>query len=263
MKKTFMCGEVTERLKEIKDESVDLVVTDPPYNIGWKYAKGIHGVVDDRREDYDTWVAEWVEECFRVLKPEGSLYIIAYHETLSDYYWEPCMKHGHFRRWLTWPYKMNYGHTLKNYVKAQRGILYFTKHKLKYTFNGEAILIPYPESSLKQKHVKEAIKKHGRAGRPSYDWFSGINVVQHTHPEKQKFRTPDGIDSMNQIPEALTDIFIKASSNEGDVVLDPFCGTGSTAVSALRLGREIITIDQSASYLQVALKRIKECLSGD
>jgi len=62
MKKTFMCGEVTERIKEIKDESVDLVVTDPPYNIGWKYAKGIHGVVDDRREDYDTWVAEWVKD---------------------------------------------------------------------------------------------------------------------------------------------------------------------------------------------------------
>ena len=68
---------------------------------------------------------------------------------------------------------------------------------------------------------------------------------------------------MNQIPEALTDIFIKASSNKGDVVLDPFCGTGSTAVSALRLGREIITIDQSSSYLQVALKRIKELRSGD
>ena len=71
------------------------------------------------------------------------------------------------------------------------------------------------------------------------------------------------IDSMNQIPEALTDIFIKASSNEGDVVLDPFCGTGSTAVSALRLGREIITIDQSDSYLQVALKRVKKYVSGE
>ncbi len=84
MKKTFLCGEVTERIKEIEDESVDLIVTDPPYNIGWKYAKGIHGVVDDRREDYDTWVTEWVEDCFRVLKPEGSLYIIAYHETLAN-----------------------------------------------------------------------------------------------------------------------------------------------------------------------------------
>jgi site-specific DNA-methyltransferase (adenine-specific) len=81
--------------------------------------------------------------------------------------------------------------------------------------------------------------------------------VQHTHPEKQKFRTPDGISSMNQIPEELLDILIKASSNEGDVVLDPFCGTGSTAASALRLGRGIITIDQSDNYLQVALNRVK------
>ena len=121
--KQFLCGEVTERLKDIESESVDLIVTDPPYNIGWKYA----GRVDDRRKDYDTWVAEWIEECFRVLKPTGSLYVIAYQETLAKYYWEPCMKHGHFRRWLTWPYKMNFGHTLKNYVQAQRGILYFSK----------------------------------------------------------------------------------------------------------------------------------------
>ena len=252
--KQFICGEVTDRIKTIEDESVDLIVTDPPYNIGWKYDGGI----DDRRKDYDTWVSEWIEECFRVLKPTGSLYVIAYQETLANYFWKPCMEHGHFRRWLTWPYKMNYGHTLKNYVQAQRGILYFTKNKKDYTFNGEAILIPYPESSLKQKHVQEAIKKHGRAGRPSYDWFNDINVVQHTHPEKQKFRTPTGISSMNQIPEGLLDILIKASSNEGDVVLDPFCGTGSTAASALRLGRGIITIDQSDSYLQVALNRVKD-----
>ena len=253
----FLCGEVLDKMKDIPDNSVDLVATDPPYNIGWKYAEGIHGVVDDKRDDYDQWAAEWVKECFRVLSPTGSLYIIAYHETLGDFYWRPCMEHGHFRRWLTWPYRMNYGHTLKNYVKAQRGILYFTKHEHNYTFNGEDILIPYPEMSLKQKHVQKAIEKHGRAGRPSYDWFGDINVVQHTHPEKQRFESESGISSMNQIPEALMDIFIKASSNEGDIVLDPFCGTGTTAASALKNKRKIITIDQSDTYLQVALKRVE------
>ena len=249
----FLHGDVLERLADIEDNSVDLVATDPPYNIGWKYS----GEVDDNRKDYDEWAWNWVKECFRVLKPTGSLYIIAYHETLADFYWEPCMTYGHFQRWLTWPYRMNYGHTLKNYVKAQRGILYFTKHKHNYTFNGEAILIPYPEMSLKQKHVQKAIEKHGRAGRPSYDWFADINVVQHTHPEKQKFKEGDGITSMNQIPEALMDIFIKASSNKGEIVLDPFCGTGTTAASALRNERKIITIDQSDTYLQVALKRVQ------
>jgi len=259
----FLCGDVLDRMKDIEDQSINLIATDPPYNIGWKYAKGIAGVVDDKRDDYDEWAAAWVKECFRVLAPTGSLYIIAYHETLADFYWKTCMEHGHFRRWLTWPYKMNYGHTLKNYVKAQRGILYFTKDENNYTFNGEDILIPYPEMSLKQKHVQEAIKKHGRAGRPSYDWFADINVVQHTHSEKQKFRTSSGISSMNQIPEALMDIFIKASSNEGDVVLDPFCGTGTTAASALRNKRKIITIDQSDTYLQVALKRVEPWLYGE
>ena len=83
MIREFLCGEVTDRIKTIESESIDLIVTDRPYNIGWKYAGGI----DDRRKDYDTWVAEWIEECFRVLKPTGSLYVIAYQETLANYYW--------------------------------------------------------------------------------------------------------------------------------------------------------------------------------
>jgi site-specific DNA-methyltransferase (adenine-specific) len=68
---------------------------------------------------------------------------------------------------------------------------------------------------------------------------------------------------MNQIPEALMDIFIKASSNEGDIVLDPFCGTGTTAASALKNKRKIITIDQSDTYLRVALKRVEHMVYGE
>ena len=251
----FKMGDVMECLKSIPDNSVDLIVTDPPYNIGFKY--GGRSRSDDKMKpnEYTAWVIEWLDECNRVLAPHGSIYVIAYNDILAKHYWYYMGVLFNYRRWLTWPYKMNYGHTLKNYVQAHRGILYFTKRKKGYTFNGEEILIPYEAKSLKAKHVIKSMKKHGRKGRPSYDWFKDINVVQHTHAEKVKM--PDGIE-MNQIPEELLSIFIKASSNDGELVLDPFSGTGSTGAAAVKLGRRSLLIDREERLLNVAIERISE-----
>ena len=259
----FKFGDVIECLKSIPDGSVDLIVTDPPYNIGYKY--GGRGRKDDQMKPYEytVWVEEWLRECQRVLASHGSIYVIAYNNILAEHYWDNMQQLFHYRRWLTWPYKMNYGHTLKNYVQAHRGILYFTKRSWKedegvdsgYIFNGKEILIPYEAKSLKAKHVIKSMEKHGRKGRPSYDWFKDINVVQHTHAEKVKM--PEGIE-MNQIPEELLSIFIKASSDDGWLVLDPFCGTGSTGAAAVKLGRKSLLIDREKGLLEVAIERIKE-----
>ena len=251
----FKLGDVMECLKSIPDNSVDLIVTDPPYNIGFKY--GGRSRSDDKMKpnEYTAGVIEWLDECNRLLAPHGSIYVIAYNDILAKHYWYYMGVLFHYRRWLTWPYKMNYGHTLKNYVQAHRGILYFTKRKKGYTFNGEEILIPYEAKSLKAKHVIKSMKKHGRKGRPSYDWFKDINVVQHTHAEKVKM--PDGIE-MNQIPEELLSIFIKASSNDGELVLDPFSGTGSTGAATVKLGRRSLLIDREERLLEVAIERIRK-----
>ena len=246
-------ADVIDGLNNLPNNFVDLIVTDPPYNIKFKYDT----YKDNKsKKEYDDWVEWWLEECHRVLKEDGSIYVIAYNDILADHY-KPLMDiNFHFRRWLTWPYRHNYGHTDKNYVKAHRGILYYTKHPDIFTFNANDILIPYQKESLKNKKVLEAIEKHGRNGRYSYDWFGDINVVQSSHPEKQAIRNGEHILTMNQIPEQLLSIFIKASSNKNDVILDPFCGTGSTPAIALKLGRKAIAIDKSELYIDCASKRI-------
>ena len=213
-------GDCIKEMKKLKENSVDLIITDPPYNIGVDY-----GASKDKRKDYIDWCVKWVIECERLLKENGSLYIINYPENnailLSKLSNKTKLLH---RSWINWHYPTNVGHSKNNFTRASRNILFYTKGN-KFKFN------------LKEGEVVEDCLK--------------FNLVKNTSKEKVK-------GFPNQIPEKLIQFLMELSSNEGDTVLDPFLGSGTTLAVCLKTKRKGIGIELNKESIELAKKRLEK-----
>ena len=146
----IICGDCIVELKKIPDESTDLIVTDPPFNIGKDYGK-----YKDRlqKEDYIEWCKKWLLECIRVLKDGGALYLFNYPE--NNAYLVPFLdKHLTFRRWMTWHYPTNTGMSPTNFTRTQHSILFYIKGKKAKTFNKDDIAMPYKNPTDKKMEVR-------------------------------------------------------------------------------------------------------------
>ena len=233
-------GDCIEELKKFQDASVDLIVTDPPFNIGKKY----NSYTDNKsKEEYLKWCESWLNECIRVLKDGGALYLFNYPEN-NAYLMSFLDKHLTFRRWMTWHYPVNTGMSPTNFTRSQHSILFYIKGKKPKTFNKHDIAEPY--RNPKDKRILERIK-NGSNGKTPYDVFQ-FNLVKNVSKDK----TPHPC----QIPVPLLEIFIKASSKKCDLVLDPFGGSFSTAHACKNLGRNSISIEIDKKYCEIGKKRI-------
>lgn len=235
----LIVGDCLAEMKKLPTDSVDLIITDPPFNIGKKY-----GVYKDNRssEEYINWCKAWLTECMRLMKPHTSLYLFNYPE--NNAYILPFLKeHLVFKRWMTWHYPTNTGHSDSNFTRSQHSILFFTKSE-KHTFNRDAVAEPYKNPT--DRRIMERLK-NGSKGRAPYDVFH-FNLVKNVSKDK----TPHPC----QIPVPLLKIFIKASSNPGDTVLDPFAGSFSTCAAAKELGRNSIGIDIDPNYVSIGKHRL-------
>ncbi len=241
MSHVILHGDCLELLHTLEDESVDLVITDPPFNIGKKY-----NIYQDQRDDYTSWCETWLEECVRTLKPGGALYLINYPENnaLLLPYLDSVMT---FRRWLVWNFPA-WVTSPSNYTRSHYSILYHTKGE-PAMFNREDILEPY--KALSNSRIKRLIKKgfnlSNLTGRTPWDVFEH-DIVRGGSKENTEHPC--------QIPEDLLEMFIRASSNEGDVVLDPFSGSFSTGVTAKKCGRASINIEMDEHYCEIGRKRL-------
>jgi len=239
-KHKLVCGDCMEEFKKIRDESIDLIITDPPFNIGKKY----NSYVDNRaKEDYINWCEKWLQECARVLKDGGALYLFNYPE--NNAYLMPFLDRIlTFKRWMTWHYPVNTGMSPTNFTRSQHSILFYIKGKKNNVFNKSEIAVPY--KNPEDKRIK-ALLANGSPGRTPYDVFN-FNIVKNVSKDKTAHPC--------QIPVQLLEIFIKASSNEGDLILDPFAGSFSTNAAAKKLGRNSIGIDIDKSYIKIGKKRL-------
>ena len=236
----LICADSLNAMKKMPDKSIDLIITDPPFNIGKNYG----GVYKDNKksEEYIEWCKKWLKECIRLLKPQGSLYLFNYPE--NNAYLLPFLKkHMVFKRWMTWHYPTNTGHSKVNFTRTQHSILFFAKTK-KHKFNRDKIAVPYKNPT--DKRIQELLK-NGSKGRAPYDVFQ-FNLVKNVSKDK----TPHPC----QIPVPLLKIFIKASSNSGDTILDPFAGSFSTCAAAKELDRNSIGIDINPAYVKIGEKRL-------
>lgn len=235
-------------LSTIQDESVQLIVTSPPYNLGKEYEDQL------TLEEYKKFQKEVISECIRVLKPTGSLCwqvgtyiknkkIIPLDILLFDIFTEMGLI---FKNRIIWTFE--YGlHSVKKLSGRYETVLWFVKSE-DYVFNLDDIRVPqkYPN----KKHFKGP--KKGKLscnplGKNPGDVWKIPNVV-HNHPEKTVHPC--------QFPVELIRRLVLAFSNQHDLVLDPFAGSGTTGVVCENENREYILIEKEGDYCKIAKDRI-------
>jgi DNA modification methylase len=239
LKNQVLCGDCVDVLRRVSEPFADLVFADPPFNIGYKYDQ-----YHDRkkRKKYLAWTRDWIGECVRVLKPHASIYIAIGDEYAAHIKLILEDELGlTMRNWIIWHY--TFGQQTKNkFARAHTHILYFVKDPKDFVFNDEVVRV------ISDRQKKYDDKRANPAGKMPDDVWNEYPRVCGTFVERTGFPC--------QMPESLLARIIRTSSHEGDWVLDPFCGSGTTATVAHKLHRLYTTIDLSETYVQAARERI-------
>lgn len=249
-------GNSFDWLESLGDASVDLVFADPPYNI-----KKAEWDNFDSQEKYIEWSIKWIKQASRVLKPTGSLYVCGFSEILADLK-HPASRYFKHCRWLIWHYK-NKANLGKDWGRSHESIIHLRKSDAS-KLNIDDVRMPYGAHTLKYpSHPQAETSAYGKGkdlGKKRDDWTP--------HPKgakpKDVIDIPTTCNGMGektphptQKPEELVRKFVLASSNIGDVVLDPFSGSGTTAVVAEQLGRKWMACDLDPQYNRWAIERLE------
>jgi site-specific DNA-methyltransferase (adenine-specific) len=274
-------GDAMKHFKDVPDASARLVFVDPPFNIGYEYDEH-----DDAMPpaDYLAWCARWISACVRVMAPDGHLWIASADEYVAELKalaegrfgiatgfagGRPtglmrCGPKLHLRHWVCWFYTFGVN-TPKKMTRSHTHILHFTKHPSKHVWNPGAIKVP---SARQEVYRDKRAKPGGRL--PDDTWVlrpttADFPSVEHplwpvpricgTHAQKRS--TP------NQMPERVLGRIILASTNPGDLVLDPMCGSGTCPSVAKKLGRRFVGFELSPDYCLQAKFRVDAAQQGD
>ena len=232
-------GDALELFKELDDNSINLIIADPPYNLGKNYGnnRDLRGF-----KEYLAFSGKWLAEAHRVLKETGTIYLfmgvrfISYLYDIMDR--ELSM---FFNSWITWHYTQGMGRKV-GFSPRHDDILMFNKSG-NFTFNLDAVRVP-------QKYYRE--RNNMRGANPGDVWqFSHIhycNENRQNHP--------------TQKPEGLIERMILASSNEGDTVVDPFAGSGTTLRVCQQLDRNCVAFEINPDYVRMTEERLSKAFRG-
>jgi len=247
-------GDAIAWLRSLRSESVDLIFADPPYNI-----KKAEWDTFDSQEKYVEWSLQWIQEAARVLKSTGTLYVCGFSEILADLKL-PASRFFKGCKWIVWHYK-NKANLGSDWGRSHESILHFRKSR-EFTFNIDDVRIPYGNHTLKYpEHPQAETSQYSNGNR-------GKDRLWQPHPGGAKPRDvieiPTTCNGMHektphptQKPEELLRKIVLSSSNVGDCVIDPFLGSGTTAVVAEQLRRQWKGCDTSLEYCQWAADRIE------
>ncbi len=237
----IICGDCVEVLGKVRKPFADLIFADPPFNIGYKYDK-----YNDRqkRKNYIAWTKDWMGICKKVLKPNGSFYIAIGDEYAANVKIIADQLGLFMRNWIVWHY--TFGQQTKNkFARAHTHIFYFVNDRENFTFNEHAVRVP----SDRQLYYKD--RRANPKGKMPDDVWGEFSRVCGTFKERTGWHPC-------QMPENLLKRIIAASSNPGDCVLDPFSGSGTTAIAAYQLGRSYVGIETSQKYIENTKQRLAE-----
>jgi site-specific DNA-methyltransferase (adenine-specific) len=244
-------ADVFALLARLPDNSVDLVVTDPPYAIAkeeWDEFPSLDAYVD--------WCDRWLAEVARVLAPHGSAYVCGFSEILADVKAKSAKRFASCR-WLVWYYK-NKANLGRDWGRSHESILHLRGEAAK--LDVDAVRVPYNGHTTKYPARVQAVSSQYGRGVRRDRWEPNplgakprdvieIPVICNGMAEKTPHAT--------QKPEALIERLVLASSSKGQLVVDPFLGSGTTAVVAERLGRNWLAGDADARYVGLARERLQ------
>lgn len=238
-----------EAILFLPENFVDLLFIDPPYNLTKSFNGKTFCKMDT--EEYTNWLDSWFSQLLPVLKPNASVYICGDWRSGSSIY-EAASKYLHVRNRITWEREKGRG-AKANWKNASEDIWFCTVSE-SYTFNVEQV-------KMKRKVIAPY---RDLTGQPK-DWDdSGLGKYRLTHPSNlwtdltvPFWSMPENTDHPTQKPEKLLAKIILASSNEGDIVLDPFAGVGTTSVVAKKLNRRYAGIEIDQIYACLAEKRLQ------
>lgn len=235
-------GDCLKLFKSIPNNSVDCIFADPPFNLNKKYNSHIDKLVET---EYLDWCKSWIDECLRVLKDSGFIFLHNIPKWLT-FYANFLNYKAVFRHWISWDaMTAPMGKTLQ---PAHYGILFYSKTNDRSKFNE----IRYPH---KRDRKGVLIKDYGGKknilhpfGPLCSDVWTDIHRIRHS-----KYRDEHPC----QLPIHLLERIILMSSEENDIILDPFMGTGTTAIASKRLGRNFIGFEKDKKYCEIANKKVK------
>lgn len=238
-------GDAIEVLRQIPNESIDLIFVDPPYNIGKDFA----GRKDkwETDEAYLKWCYEWIDLCISKLKSNGSIYLMTSTQFMPYFDLYVRDKLTILSR-IVWTYDSSGAQAKKFYGSMYEPILFCVKDKNNYTFNSKDIMVEAKSGSQRKliDYRKNPPQPYNSEKVPGNVW----NFV------RVRYRMDEYENHPTQKPISLLERIIKASSNEGDVVLDPFSGTFTTCYVAKQLNRNFIGIEIQEEYLKIGLRRL-------
>jgi site-specific DNA-methyltransferase (adenine-specific) len=259
-------GDCIELMQRIDTGSIDLVFADPPFNIGYEYDQ-----YHDRQEDeeYIAWSRQWMEEVHRILKPGGTFWLAIGDEYAAELKVDAEHKIGFSTRsWVVWYYTFGVNCS-KKFSRSHVHLFHFVKDESNFTFNAEDPSVRVPSA----RALVYADRRANPKGRlPDDTWILRPQDLPHgfdTMDDTVYFARVAGTFSERQgfhgcqMPEQLLGRIVRVSSNSGDVVFDPFAGSGTTLAVAKKLGREWLGCELSDEYVRAATQRLTAIQVGD
>lgn len=242
-----VCGDAFEMLNMLAKTGFDLLFADPPYNLTKAFGKEQFKEISS--DEYEEWLDSWIKLCVPLLKKTASIYICGDWRSAGAIQ-RVGMKYFKVQNRITWEREKGRG-AKRKWKNAAEDIWFFTVSD-EFTFNLDAVkqrrrvIAPYRENG-KPKDWNESASGNFRDTHPSNIW-TDISVPFWSMPENT--------DHPTQKPEKLLAKIILASTNPGDLILDPFAGSGTTAVTAKKLGRDFVAIESDEQYCLLAAKRL-------
>jgi DNA modification methylase len=236
----IICGDCIEVLSRADAPFADLIFADPPFNIGYKYDKYHDKVEGDK---YITWTTDWMSACKKVLKPTGSFYIAIGDDYAANVKIIADQLGLVMRNWIIWHY--TFGQQTKDkFARSHTHIFYFVNDEKNFTFNDYAVRVPSD-----RQLIYDDRRANPKGKMPDDVWED--SRVCGTFKERTGWHPC-------QMPESLLMRIIAVSSNQGDCVIDPFIGSGTTATAALKLQRNYLGIEISKDYAEKAKQRLAQ-----
>jgi len=262
---TILAGDCVELLGELLAENggesfADLIFADPPFNIGYGYDKYDDQVDHDK---YVAWTQTWMGACRDALLPHGSFWVAIGDDYAAEVRVAARQLGLVMRNWIIWYYTFGQ-QTKKKFARSHTHIFYFVKDEKNFIFNDAVIRVPSARQLVYNDKRADArgrvpddtwilrpqeIEDEGAFGADEDTWH--ISRVCGTFKERTGFHGC-------QMPEKLLERIILTASNEGQLILDPFSGSGTTVAVAARLGRRYLGIDLSENYVEQGLRRLDD-----